>query len=66
MGGIVDAGDALEFIMAGATAVQVGTANFIHPGAAVTVLEELEEWLVQHDVATVRELIGSLNTAMEL
>ena len=66
MGGIVTAKDALEFIQAGATAIQVGTANFIHPNAALSVLEGLEAWLVEHGVASVRELVGSLTTAIEV
>jgi dihydroorotate dehydrogenase (NAD+) catalytic subunit len=60
MGGIVDARDALEFILAGASAVQVGTANFIHPDAATRVLDGLENYLVEHGIAAVRELVGTL------
>jgi dihydroorotate dehydrogenase (NAD+) catalytic subunit len=60
MGGILTARDALEFLLAGATAVQVGTANFVKPGAAVDVVEGLERWLASHGVATVREIVGTL------
>ncbi len=60
IGGIMNATDALEFIMAGATAVQVGTASFINPSAAETVARDMEQWLADNGVATVRELIGSL------
>lgn len=60
MGGIVNARDALEFILAGASAVQVGTANFIHPDAATRVLEGLEQYLAEHEIASVQELVGSL------
>lgn len=60
IGGIMNGIDALEFIMAGATAVQVGTANFIDPGAAGRVVREMEQWLEEHGVATVKELIGGL------
>jgi dihydroorotate dehydrogenase (NAD+) catalytic subunit len=60
MGGILEAKDALEFLLAGATAVQVGTANFIHPDAAVRVVRGLESWMVGHGVESVRELVGSL------
>jgi len=60
MGGIVDARDALEFILAGASAVQVGTANFIRPDASMRILDGLEQYLVQHGIASVRELVGSL------
>ncbi len=59
MGGISTAADALEFILAGASAVQVGTANFVHPDGSIRVLRELREWLKEHDVATLRELIGA-------
>ena len=60
MGGIVTARDALEFILAGASAVQVGTANFIHPDAATRVLDGLEDYLVRHEIASIRELVGTL------
>jgi dihydroorotate dehydrogenase (NAD+) catalytic subunit len=60
MGGIMNARDALEFILAGASAVQVGTANFVKPGAALEIVNGLEQWLVGHGIASVRELIGSL------
>ncbi len=65
MGGIRDARDALEFILAGATAVQVGTANFIHPDAAVRVLDELRDYLVRRKIGSIRELVGSLSTGVE-
>lgn len=60
MGGIMTARDAMEFILAGATAVQVGTANFVNPRAAVDVAEGLTAWLKEHNVASVRELVGAL------
>lgn len=60
IGGIMSGIDALEFILAGATAVQVGTANFIDPGAAGRVVREMEQWMEEHGVATVKELIGGL------
>ena len=59
MGGISDAKDALEFILAGASAVQVGTANFVHPDGSIRVLEELKRWMTDRGVATVAELIGA-------
>jgi len=59
MGGISTAADALEFILAGASAIQIGTANFVHPDGSIRVLRELEQWLVDHDFATLRELIGA-------
>jgi len=60
IGGIMNATDALEFILAGATAVQVGTASFINPGAAQRIAEEMEAWLVANGVADIKELIGAL------
>jgi len=60
MGGIVTADDALEFLIAGATAVAVGTANFIDPAAAVKVIEGLERYCVANEIPDIRELIGSL------
>ena len=62
MGGIMNARDAMEFILAGATAVQVGTANFVNPRAAVDVAEGLAAWLKERNIATIRELVGSLHT----
>lgn len=62
MGGIMDARDALEFIIAGATAVQVGTASFLDPDAAAKVVAGLEEYCRRHSVS-VRELVGSLKLA---
>ena len=62
MGGIMTARDAIEFILAGATAVQVGTANFVNPRAAVDVAEGLAAWLKERSVASVRELVGALST----
>ena len=57
-GGIRSGLDAVEFLMAGATAVQVGTASFANPRAPLDVLEELEAWLERHAVADVNEIIG--------
>jgi len=62
IGGIMNATDALEFILAGATAIQVGTASFINPGAAQQIAEEMEAWLVANGVADIKSLIGALET----
>ena len=59
MGGISTAKDALEFILAGAGAVQIGTANFVHPDGSIRVLRELHQWLVEHEVPACRDLIGA-------
>lgn len=58
MGGIMTAGDALEFIMAGATAVSVGTANFHNPYAAVEIAEGIENYMTMNGVSDINELIG--------
>lgn len=60
IGGIMNATDALEFILAGATAVQIGTASFINPGAAQTIVEEMQSWMVANGVADIKSLIGAL------
>ena len=58
MGGIATAEDALEFIMAGATAVSVGTANFYNPYATVEIVEGIENFMKKQKVEDIRELIG--------
>jgi len=62
IGGIMTATDALEFMLAGATAVQVGTASFLDPSAAETIAREMEEYLEENGIADVKELIGALET----
>jgi dihydroorotate dehydrogenase (NAD+) catalytic subunit len=60
MGGIRKAADALEFIIAGATMVAVGTANFINPQAPVEVLDGIKEYMKKHKIKDINQLIGSL------
>ena len=60
MGGITCAEDAIEFLMAGATAVQVGTANFTDPYAMPKIIKGLNEWCDRHDVANVADLTDTL------
>jgi dihydroorotate dehydrogenase (NAD+) catalytic subunit len=60
MGGIMNSTDAIEFILAGSTAIQVGTANFIDPAASIKILEGIEEYMDRHGVRSVTELIGGL------
>ena len=60
MGGITCAEDAIEFLMAGATAVQVGTANFTDPYAMPKIIEGLNAWCDKHNIANVSELTGVL------
>ncbi len=58
MGGIMNAEDALEFIMAGATMVAVGTANFINPGVTSEVVDGIEAYMKQYNIKDINELIG--------
>ncbi len=60
MGGIMNAQDAIEFFIAGASAIQVGTANFIDPAISVKVLEGIEDYLIRHKMNGIKDLIGSL------
>jgi len=60
MGGIASGEDAAEFLIAGATAVEVGTASFWNPGAAAKVAQELQEFLIEQQIEDVRELTGTL------
>lgn len=60
MGGIASAEDALEFILAGATAVSVGTANFVNPYTTVEVAEGIEAYMKKNHVEDIRELIGAV------
>ncbi|MFN8587579.1 MAG: dihydroorotate dehydrogenase [Candidatus Eisenbacteria bacterium] len=57
-GGIASGRDALEFLAVGATAVQVGTATFVEPGASVRVVDELRDWLATHGVTRAADVIG--------
>ena len=63
MGGIMTGTDALEFLVAGAAAIQVGTANFVDPDAAGRIVDEMERWCEAHGVAAVRDIVGTLRTA---
>ena len=65
LGGIATGADALEFLVAGARAVQVGTANFVQPSAAVRILEEVENYCRKNRIAKVTELCGTLKTETE-
>jgi dihydroorotate dehydrogenase (NAD+) catalytic subunit len=61
MGGIVDARDALEFMIAGATAVQVGTANFVDPFIWPKLLDGMRDYMQRHDVARISDLVGTVD-----
>jgi dihydroorotate dehydrogenase (NAD+) catalytic subunit len=60
IGGIATVEDALEFIIAGATAIQVGTANFYDPTSTMKIVDGLADYCQQHRLGSIRELIGSL------
>ena len=60
MGGILTAADALEFILAGASAVAVGCANFINPYATVEIIEGIEEYMRRHKIADFAQLVGAV------
>ena len=62
LGGIMTAEDAIEFLMAGATAIEIGTANFIDPTVTIRVRDGLNEWLDRHGCHNVSEIIGALET----
>jgi dihydroorotate dehydrogenase (NAD+) catalytic subunit len=61
LGGIMDAHDAIEFFLAGASAIEIGTANFIDPAVTVKVAQGINEWLDQHGCKSVDEIVGQLN-----
>lgn len=61
LGGISSAQDAIEFLMAGATAIEIGTANFIDPAIAYKVKTGINDWLNSHGCASVQEIIGAVN-----
>lgn len=60
MGGIATATDAIEFLLAGASAIQVGTYNFVDPAATIHILEGIEDYMTRHGVSDVCDLIGGL------
>lgn len=62
VGGICTARDALEFLVAGARAVQVGTANFVNPKATMDIIQGIEDFLVEEGIGAVMEIVGTLKT----
>lgn len=63
MGGIKDANDAIEFILAGATAVAVGTYNFVNPKAAEEIIEGIEKYLIENSIKDIKNLIGCIENS---
>lgn len=60
IGGIMDPQDALEFLIAGASAVQVGTANFVNPRATIDVINGIEQYCIEKGVKNIKDIIGSI------
>ena len=60
LGGIMNARDAIEFMMCGATAIQIGTANFIDPGVTMKVIDGIHTWCDEHGVKDIHEIIGAI------
>ena len=60
LGGIMNARDAIEFMMCGATAIQIGTANFIDPGVTMKVIDGIHTWCDEHGVNDIHEIIGAI------
>lgn len=65
IGGIMNAEDAIEFMIVGASLVQVGTALFVDPAAGIGIARGIEQYLEEHTMASVTELVGSLDTSMQ-
>jgi len=60
IGGIMDAGDVIEFMLAGSTIIQVGTANFLYPQVSIKIIEGLTEYCERHKIKSIKELTGAL------
>lgn len=60
LGGIMDVNDAIEFIMAGASAIQIGTVNFVNPTAGLEIVQGLEEFCIKEGIKNIREIIGCI------
>lgn len=62
-GGVMNGEDAIELILAGATAVQVGTASFIHPTAMTDILQDIRNYMIRHNVHDIKDLIGQVDVS---
>jgi dihydroorotate dehydrogenase (NAD+) catalytic subunit len=60
MGGIMDATDAVEFFIAGASAIAIGTANFVNPQASMDVVKGINAYIQKNNMRSIKELVGSL------
>jgi dihydroorotate dehydrogenase (NAD+) catalytic subunit len=65
LGGIADYKDALEFLIVGARAVQVGTASFVNPRAAIEIVDGLRDFCLREKIHNIHQIIGELNTSGE-
>ena len=63
LGGIMNWRDAVEFLLAGATAIQIGTANFIDPAITVKVAQGIDDYLNRHGFSSVKDIIGGLEVS---
>lgn len=61
LGGISNTADAIEFLLAGATAIQVGTANFVDPQIMIKIIDGMEDYMLRHNIADINEIIGALD-----
>ncbi len=61
LGGISNTADAIEFLLAGATAIQVGTANFVDPQIMIKIIDGMEDYMLRHNIADINEIIGVLD-----
>jgi dihydroorotate dehydrogenase (NAD+) catalytic subunit len=66
MGGIMGLNDALEFFLAGATAIQVGTAIFVDPGLPIRLIDELGRWLTEEGFSSLDQIVGIANDGFQL
>ena len=60
LGGIMTAEDAIAFMMCGATAIEIGTANFLDPAVSIKVRDGIDAWLERHGISDVNEIIGTM------
>jgi dihydroorotate dehydrogenase (NAD+) catalytic subunit len=66
MGGIMGLNDALEFILAGATAIQVGTGIFVDPGLPIRLIDDLARWLDEESFSSLEQIVGIANDGFRL
>ncbi|MCD4680918.1 MAG: nitronate monooxygenase, partial [Bacteroidales bacterium] len=60
IGGIMNASDAIEFFLAGASAIQVGTANFINPKVCEEIINGIQDYMIRHKLSSIKDLIGAM------